>query len=138
RRRGTARREPGVACASGGSADAALDRFYRALPFPLTAAQRRAISEVRADLEAPHPMHRLLQGDVGSGKTVVAWAACELACAAGYQAAVMAPTEILAEQHARTLAGWARASGRSLGLLTASTPRPARESLLGQLGAGRL
>ncbi len=83
-------------------------------------------------------MHRLLQGDVGSGKTVVAWAACELACASGFQAALMAPTELLAEQHARTLAPWARATGRSLALLTASTPRAVRESSLALLGAGRL
>jgi ATP-dependent DNA helicase RecG len=69
---------------------------------------------------------------------VVAWAACDLAAAAGFQAAVMAPTEILAEQHARTLAPWARAAGRSLALLTASTPRPARESCLALLAAGRL
>jgi ATP-dependent DNA helicase RecG len=83
-------------------------------------------------------MHRLLQGDVGSGKTVVAYAACELAVASGFQAAIMAPTEILAEQHARTLASWAEATGRSLALLTASTPRAARESQLALLAAGKL
>jgi ATP-dependent DNA helicase RecG len=139
KRRGLARREPGIAFAlpSGGS-EAALRRFFAALPFPLTGAQRRAIDEIVRDVVEPHPMHRLLQGDVGAGKTVVAWAACELACAAGYQAAVMAPTEILAEQHGRTMEAWARATGRSLALLTASTPRPARESALALLAAGRL
>jgi ATP-dependent DNA helicase RecG len=138
RRRGMARREPGLALVPAGGKDRALATFLSALPFALTGAQKKAIDEIAADLATPHPMHRLLQGDVGSGKTVVAWAACELAAAAGVQAAVMAPTEILAEQHARTLEGWARATGRSLALLTASTPRAARESTLALLAAGRL
>jgi ATP-dependent DNA helicase RecG len=139
RRRGMARREPGIAFAlPRGGVEGALGRFLGALPFPLTGAQRRAIDEIARDVVEPHPMHRLLQGDVGAGKTVVAWAACELACAAGYQAAVMAPTEILAEQHGRTMEAWARATGRSLALLTASTPRAARESALARLAAGRL
>ena len=139
KRRGLARREPGIAFAlPQGGVEAALKRFLAALPFPLTGAQRRAIDEVARDVVEPHPMHRLLQGDVGAGKTVVAWAACELACAAGVQAAVMAPTEILAEQHGRTMEAWARATGRSLALLTASTPRAARESALALLAAGRL
>jgi len=134
RRRGSQRRERGISMPDGG----AVKRFVEKLPFAPTAAQERAIRELAKDLAEPHPMHRLLQGDVGSGKTVVAWAACELACAAGFQAAIMAPTEILAEQHARTLEGWAKATGRSLALLTASTPRPARESALALLGAGKL
>ena len=139
RRRGNARREVGLAMpGSSKGAIADLKRFTKALPFQQTRAQERAIGELVADLAQPHPMHRLLQGDVGSGKTVVAWAACELACASGFQAAVMAPTEILAEQHARTLEPWARATGRSLALLTASTPRPARESQLALLRAGKL
>lgn len=83
-----------------------LDRFLAALPFKLTAAQRRVVEEIAADLSAPHPMHRLLQGDVGSGKTIVAALAACQAIDAGYQAALMAPTEILAEQHYRKLAGW--------------------------------
>jgi ATP-dependent DNA helicase RecG len=133
-RRGQGRREPGLAMRSSG----AIARFTAKLPFPLTGAQERAIAEISRDLAEPHPMHRLLQGDVGSGKTVVAWAACELACASGFQAAVMAPTEILAEQHSRTLEPWAKATGRSLALLTASTPRAARESQLALLAAGKL
>ena len=72
-------------------------------------AAKRHRRDCSRDVSRPHPMHRLLQGDVGSGKTVVAWAACELACASGYQAAIMAPTELLAEQHARTLLPWAKA-----------------------------
>jgi ATP-dependent DNA helicase RecG len=75
-------------------------RFYDALPYELTGAQRRAIGEIEADLAAPHPMHRLLQGDVGSGKTVVAVATMLAAVQGGHQAALMAPTEVLADQHA--------------------------------------
>ncbi|MDQ4070648.1 MAG: ATP-dependent DNA helicase RecG, partial [Actinomycetota bacterium] len=75
-------------------------RFHRALPFPLTGAQQRAIAEIAADLAGPHPMHRLLQGDVGSGKTLVAVTALLMAVQGGYQGAFMAPTEVLAEQHA--------------------------------------
>jgi ATP-dependent DNA helicase RecG len=75
-------------------------RFLAALDFPLTAAQRRVIAEIDADLAAPHPMHRLLQGDVGAGKTVVAVAALLAAVEGGHQGALMAPTEVLAEQHA--------------------------------------
>jgi ATP-dependent DNA helicase RecG len=75
-------------------------RFYAALPYPLTAAQRRAIGEIESDLAAAHPMHRLLQGAVGSGKTVVAVATMLAAVQGGHQAALMAPTEVLADQHA--------------------------------------
>jgi ATP-dependent DNA helicase RecG len=75
-------------------------RFHSALPYPLTSAQQRAIAEIEADLAAPHPMHRLLQGDVGSGKTVVAVDTMMVAVQGGHQAALMAPTEVLAEQHA--------------------------------------
>ena len=78
---------------------ALVDRFHAALPFPLTDAQRRAIDEIAHDLAGPHPMHRLLQGDVGSGKTVVAVTALLVAVQGGYQGALMAPTEVLAEQH---------------------------------------
>jgi ATP-dependent DNA helicase RecG len=76
-----------------------VPRFHRALPFPLTGAQHQAIAEIDADLAGPHPMHRLLQGDVGSGKTVVAVSALLVAVQGRYQGALMAPTEVLAEQH---------------------------------------
>ena len=76
-----------------------IDRFYDALEFPLTDAQQRVIAEIAGDLGATHPMHRLLQGDVGSGKTVVAVASMLAAVQGGHQAALMAPTEVLAEQH---------------------------------------
>jgi len=75
-------------------------RFHERLPFPLTSAQQRAIAEIDADLAGPHPMHRLLQGDVGAGKTVVAVTALLTAVEGGHQGALMAPTEVLAEQHA--------------------------------------
>ena len=73
--------------------------FHAALPFPLTGAQQRAIAEIEADLAGPHPMHRLLQGDVGAGKTVVAVSALLVSVQGGHQGALMAPTEVLAEQH---------------------------------------
>ena len=78
---------------------ALVHRFHERLPFPLTSAQERTIGEIRRDLEAPVPMHRLLQGDVGSGKTVVAVSALLVAVEGGHQGALMAPTEVLAEQH---------------------------------------
>ena len=80
-------------------------RFHAGLPFALTAAQRRTIAEIDADLAGPHPMHRLLQGDVGAGKTVVAVSALLAAVQGGHQGALMAPTEVLAEQHARRRCG---------------------------------
>jgi len=83
-----------------------LKRFLGKLPFRLTRAQRRAMAEILGDLAQPHPMQRLLQGDVGSGKTIVAAIACLAAIDAGCQAAVMAPTEILAEQHLRKFGEW--------------------------------
>jgi ATP-dependent DNA helicase RecG len=76
-----------------------VDRFHAALPFPLTGAQRRAVDAIGADLASPRPMHRLLQGDVGAGKTIVAVSAMLVAVQGGHQAALMAPTEVLAEQH---------------------------------------
>src|SRR5256885_11736140 len=76
-----------------------MEKFLRALPFELTGAQKKVIAEIQGDLAAKYPMNRLLQGDVGSGKTVVAIAAILLTVEAGYQAAFMAPTQILAEQH---------------------------------------
>ncbi len=89
-------REPGAAhCGSG----ELMRRLHESLPFPLTGAQQRAIGEIRRDLASPHPMNRLLHGDVGAGKTLVAMSAMLLCVEAGFQAALMAPTQILAEQH---------------------------------------
>src|SRR5437667_8323138 len=99
---------------------ALLDKFLKGLPFELTAAQRKVISEIRRDLAASYPMNRLLQGDVGSGKTVVAIAAMLLAVEAGYQAAFMAPTQILAEQHYEVLRRWLEPLGVHIALRTAA------------------
>jgi ATP-dependent DNA helicase RecG len=110
----------------------------RALPFTLTGAQRRTIDEIAGDLAREVPMNRLLQGDVGAGKTAVAFAAAIQAARARRQTAVMAPTELLAEQHAETWRGWARAVGLRLELVTASTPKGVRASLLALAAAGEL
>ncbi|KWF93614.1 ATP-dependent DNA helicase RecG [Burkholderia diffusa] len=101
-------------------ADALTTRLYAALPFTLTGAQSRVVDEIAHDLTLAHPMQRLLQGDVGSGKTVVAALAAAQAIDAGYQAALMAPTEILAEQHARKLRAWLEPLGVSVAWLAGS------------------
>ncbi len=95
-----------------------IDEFEAKLPFRFTSAQKRCLDEIIADMRQPRPMNRLLQGDVGSGKTVVAAAAMLAAARAGYQAAVMAPTEILAEQHATTLRAILKPMGFEVELLT--------------------
>ncbi len=97
-----------------------LERFLRALPFDLTDAQARVLDEIRRDLGSKQPMNRLLQGDVGSGKTVVAIGAILLAVEAGFQAALMAPTQILAEQHYAVLCRWLEPLGVRLALRTGS------------------
>ncbi|MEN3371049.1 MAG: ATP-dependent helicase RecG [Verrucomicrobiota bacterium] len=97
-----------------------LETFIRGLPFDLTDAQARVIDELRRDLGSPHPMNRLLQGDVGSGKTVVAIAAMLLAVEAGFQTALMAPTQILAEQHYAVLCRWLEPLGVRLAIRTAA------------------
>jgi len=112
--------------------------FCAALPFALTGAQERANETLAGDLAQPVPMNRLLQGDVGSGKTAVAFAAAHQAVGAGRQVALMAPTEILAEQHFATVAEWARSLGMRCALLTASTPRGVRASSLSLIGAGAI
>jgi ATP-dependent DNA helicase RecG len=106
------------------------------LPFQLTGAQRRVISEIGDDLARPVPMNRLLQGDVGSGKTCVAYAAAAQVARSGRQIAVMAPTELLAEQHYATWQAWG--GGLRVELLTASTPKAVRASQLALLAAGEL
>jgi len=106
-----------------------VERLRQALPFELTAAQRRVIDEIGADMARSHPMHRLLQGDVGSGKTVVAAMAAAQAVGCGKQVALMAPTEILAEQHFRKLAQWLEPLGVATAWLTGSlSPRAKREA----------
>jgi len=100
--------------------DDAFDEFEMALPFKLTGAQRRSINEIRKDMASLHPMNRLLQGDVGSGKTIVAAAACFIAIKAGYQACMMAPTEILAQQHMAGLKDLLEPMGIRCGLMIGS------------------
>jgi len=118
-------------------ADPALTaRFAAALPFTLTGAQSRVIDEVTLDLARERPMHRLLQGDVGSGKTVVAAFAMYLAAASGFQAALMAPTEILAEQHAVTLGKWFAPLGIDVLLLTGAMTAAARRDALAAVAGG--
>jgi ATP-dependent DNA helicase RecG len=99
---------------------ALLEKFLRALPFDLTSAQERVLTELRHDLASPQPMNRLLQGDVGSGKTVVAIAAILIAVESGSQAALMAPTQILAEQHYAVLCRWLEPLGIRVALRTGS------------------
>lgn len=119
-------------------AGALLPRLLDLLPFPLTGAQQRVLAEIRHDLARPQPMARLLQGDVGSGKTVVALAALLSAIEAGCQGALMAPTEVLAEQHHARLAPWLAQLHLRSALLTGSTPARRRRELLQDLVNGQL
>jgi ATP-dependent DNA helicase RecG len=114
----------------------ASERFAASLPFALTAAQNRAVSEVVDDLARDRPMHRLLQGDVGSGKTVVAALAMYLVAAAGAQAALMVPTEILAEQHAQTLSAWFEPFGLAVTILTGSLSAAEKRNAHDQIRRG--
>ncbi|MBX3447167.1 MAG: ATP-dependent DNA helicase RecG [Parvibaculaceae bacterium] len=113
-------------------------KVEEALPFALTDAQARSLSEIEADMKAPHRMLRLLQGDVGSGKTVVALLAMLNAVEAGFQAAMMAPTEILARQHHASLAPLCEAAGVKLALLTGREKGKPREEILGALADGSI
>ena len=112
------------------------ERLHAALPFSLTAAQRRVCAEIARDLARPAPMHRLLQGDVGSGKTVVAALAAAVCMDAGRQCALMAPTEILAEQHFRKLIGWLEPLGVRTAWLTGSQKARERREMLALIASG--
>ncbi|AYC29207.1 ATP-dependent DNA helicase RecG [Paenisporosarcina cavernae] len=112
--------------------------FIASLPYELTTAQKRVVNEISKDLKTPHRMNRLLQGDVGSGKTVVAAITMYAAITAGYQTALMAPTEILAEQHAETLHEWFKNTDITMALLTGSTKQKVRRVLLEQLKNGEI
>jgi ATP-dependent DNA helicase RecG len=115
-----------------------IDRFREMLPFQLTNAQQRVISEILSDLQQTAPMNRLVQGDVGSGKTVVAVLAILAAIQSGYQTALMAPTEVLAEQHYRKLVGWFNLLHLPVELLTGSTKAAKRRQIYSQLETGEL
>lgn len=119
------------------SPGAATRRFFNeVLPFPLTDGQKQALADIRADMASGRQMNRLLQGDVGSGKTVVAIGSMLMAADSGYQSAFMAPTEILAEQHARTLSRWLDPTGLNVRLLTRSTAASSRRDILADLASG--
>jgi len=115
-----------------------IDRFYQLLPFELTNAQKRVVNDILNDLQSSTPMNRLVQGDVGSGKTVVAVIAILAAIQSGYQAALMAPTEVLAEQHYRKLVGWFNLLHLPVELLTGSTTTKKRRQIHSQLETGEL
>ena len=115
-----------------------VKNFVDQLPFPLTNAQRRAAWQILQDLESDHPMNRLLQGDVGSGKTVVAGLVAAEVAKAGFQTAIMAPTEILAQQHAKTLDELLSPFGVSVALLTGHVKGTARSQLLDNLANGNI
>jgi ATP-dependent DNA helicase RecG len=110
--------------------------FIDDLPFELTGAQARVVDDILSDLARPHPMMRLIQGDVGSGKTVVAAIACLKAISCGVQAAIMAPTEILAEQHWRNFAAWFRPLGIEPAWLSGSQKASARREALAAIADG--
>ncbi|UPW84101.1 ATP-dependent DNA helicase RecG [Lysinibacillus sp. Ag94] len=113
-----------------------LRAFIASLPYELTGAQKRVVNEICKDLKEPHRMNRLLQGDVGSGKTVVAAICLYAAVTAGFQGALMAPTEILAEQHAENLQEWFEPFGVRVALLSGSTKAKERRLLLEELANG--
>ena len=128
-----ARTEPAQPLKRGGTK---VREFVAGLPFRLTAAQQRVTDELLADMARPHPMMRLIQGDVGSGKTVVAAVACRDAIANGVQAAIMAPTELLAEQHWKSFSAWFDPAGIRTVLLTGSQRAAARREALAAISDG--
>ncbi|MFH1501910.1 MAG: ATP-dependent DNA helicase RecG [Candidatus Eisenbacteria bacterium] len=135
RRRMRAEEAPGAVSFSWN--DAEHSRFLGSLPFRLTGAQERVIAEIRADMARKHPMNRLLQGDVGSGKTVVAAAVMHQAVANGYQAAIMAPTEILAEQHMRSVQALLTPLGDGVTLLRGGLKSAERADALAAIAGGK-
>ena len=139
---GLALRRQGVRAEARGTAfemtPAIRERLKRVLPFRLTGGQRQALQEILADLRSPHPMHRLLQGDVGCGKTIVALLAALLVIANGHQAAFMAPTEVLAEQHFLGLRRLLDGSGVRLGLFTKGGKAAERREREAALAAGEI
>ncbi len=138
---GMALKKRGVALESGISfkTDGTLSqKLLRQLSFQLTHAQERVLAEIKGDLEKPHPMNRLIQGDVGSGKTVVALLACLYVVECGYQAAIMTPTEVLAEQHFLNLHRWVEPLGVKVALLTSNLKGSEREDLYQSIRSGEV
>ena len=118
-------------------ADSLYQRLLATLPFQLTAAQTRVVAEITQDIARPIPMHRLLQGDVGAGKTVVAALAAAVCMDAGWQCALMAPTEILATQHFAKLVGWLHPLGITVAWLTGSQKAKERREMLALIASGQ-
>ncbi len=116
----------------------AFNACYNSLPFDLTKAQKRVIKEIRSDMMGGHQMNRLLQGDVGSGKTMVAVLSCLIAVGNGYQACIMAPTEVLAQQHFNNISKYLAPTGVSCALLTGSTKASERKTIHASLEDGSL
>ncbi len=114
-----------------------LAKFARAIPFQLTGAQERVIAEIFADMASARPMNRLVQGDVGSGKTIVALHAMVMACGSGYQAALMAPTEILAEQHHHNMKKLLESLGLSVVLVSGGGRAASRKAVREQIASGK-
>ena len=133
--RGRLKKQKGRALINSGNLKAKL---LQVLPFELTTAQKRVIAEIESDLFSDYRMSRLLQGDVGSGKTIVALMTMLNAVECGFQAAIMAPTEILAEQHAETIAELCQKIGVRTALLTSNVKGKARKTLLSELAAGNI
>ena len=136
---GMALKKRGVALETGISfrTDGVLvQKLLNLLSFKLTRAQERVLEEIKEDLEKPHPMNRLIQGDVGCGKTVVALLTCLYVVECGYQAAIMAPTEVLAEQHFLNLHRWLESLGVNVALLTSSVKGSEREELYQRIRNG--
>ena len=125
--------EKGIAFKTGGHL---LDMFYGILSFPLTQAQKRVIKEIADDMRRPFSMNRLLQGDVGCGKTVVAMAAMITACENNCQAAIMAPTEILAEQHYNRIRDWANQLNLKVAVITSNTKIPEKREIFEKIATG--
>ena len=116
----------------------AFNKCYESLPFPLTGAQKRVITEIRNDMKSGHQMNRLLQGDVGSGKTMVAVLSALIAVGNGYQACIMAPTEVLAQQHFKNISKYLQPTGVRAALLTGSTKTAQRREIHAGLEDGSI
>src|SRR5271169_4341700 len=115
-----------------------VPRLEAALPFRLTGAQQRVLAEIYSDMAKPHPLHRLVQGDVGSGKTIVALFAALVAIENERQAEFMAPTELLAEQHFSTIRGFTEQLGVRTALLTSELTKAQRRVVYGHIKAGEV
>ena len=129
------KKEKGIIFASAGGM---YDNFIKSLPFGLTGAQKRVLSEIGADVISGSPMNRLLQGDVGSGKTIVALAACVMAKQGDFQSAIMAPTEILAQQHFRSSDALFKGQGITCGFLSGAMPKAKRAKIIERIGNGEI